>query len=106
MWFKWESHVTWLSGFAMLVLVYYLGAAFCLVEPQVIDLPIWGAILISLLFLAIMWLLTLSLPGESDWEAQAEGPSRRYAEAEGFAEVQDIVLGRCSMCDSAEPGFH
>ena len=22
-WFKWESYVTWLSGFAMLVLVYY-----------------------------------------------------------------------------------
>ena len=25
-WFKWESYATWLSGFAMLVLVYYLGA--------------------------------------------------------------------------------
>lgn len=106
MWFKWESYVTWLSGFARLVLVYYLEAELYLVDSQVMDLPIWGAILISLLFLAIMWLLTLSLPGESDWEAQAEGPSRRYAEAEGFAEVQDIVLGRCSMCDSAEPGFH
>lgn len=46
-----------------------------------------------------------SLPGESDWEAQAEGSSRRYAEAEGFAEVQDIVLGRCSICHSAEPGW-
>ena len=25
-WFKWESYATWLSGFALLVLVYYLGA--------------------------------------------------------------------------------
>ena len=25
-WFKWEAYTTWLSGFALLVLVYYLGA--------------------------------------------------------------------------------
>jgi uncharacterized membrane protein len=54
----------------------------------------------------VTWLSTLPLPGESDWDAQAEGPSRHYAEAEGFAEVQDIILGRCSICHSAEPGFH
>ena len=27
-WFKWESYSTWLSGFALLVLVYYLAASF------------------------------------------------------------------------------
>jgi len=267
-WFKWESYMTWLSGFAMLILVYYLGAEFYLVDPQVMDLPIWGAIVISLLslsigwlaydflckskfgedntrlmiflfgvlvvmawgytqvfsgraallhlgaftatimtanvffiiipnqkivvydlingrtpdpkygkiakqrsthnnyltlpvlflmlsnhyplafaseynwiiaslvflmgvtirhffntvharkgmphwtwlvtallFIAIMWLSTANLPGEADWEAEAQGATLRYAEAEGFAEVQDIVLGRCSMCHSAEPGW-
>jgi len=41
-WFKWESYVTWLSGFARLVLVYYLEAEFYLVDSQVMDLPIWG----------------------------------------------------------------
>ena len=55
-WFKWESYMTWLSGFAMLILVYYLGAEFYLVDPQVMDLPIWGAIVISLLSLSIGWL--------------------------------------------------
>src|SRR5262249_38213856 len=25
-WFKWEAYTTWLSGFALLVIVYYLGA--------------------------------------------------------------------------------
>ena len=25
-WFKWESYATWLSGFAMLCIVYYAGA--------------------------------------------------------------------------------
>ena len=53
----------------------------------------------------IMWLSTANLPGEADWEAEAQGATLRYAEAEGFAEVQDIVLGRCSMCHSAEPGW-
>lgn len=38
-------------------------------------------------------------------DAEATGPSAKYAEAEGFAEVQNIVLGRCSMCHSAEPGY-
>ena len=27
----------------------------------------------------------------------------RFAEAEGFDEVQNIVTGRCSMCHAAEP---
>ena len=27
----------------------------------------------------------------------------RFAQADGFAEVHDIVLGRCSMCHAAEP---
>ena len=25
-WFKWEAYTTWLSGFALLVLLYYLDA--------------------------------------------------------------------------------
>ncbi|APZ52342.1 urate hydroxylase PuuD [Salipiger abyssi] len=267
-WFKWESYVTWLSGFAMLVLVYYLGAEFYLVDPEVLDIPIWLGIVISLLslsvgwicydllckskfgddntrlmlllfvilvamawgytqifsgraallhlgaftasimtanvffiiipnqkvvvddlingrtpdpkygkiakqrsthnnyltlpvlflmlsnhyplafaseynwiiaslvflmgvtirhffntmharkgtpywtwlvtallFIAIMWLSTANLPGEADWEAEAQGATLRYAQAEGFEDVQDIVLGRCSMCHSAEPGW-
>lgn len=56
-WFKWESYATWLSGFVMLVLVYYLGADLYLVDPSVLDLPIWAAILISLGSLSIGWLI-------------------------------------------------
>jgi uncharacterized membrane protein len=32
-WFKWEAYATWLTGFALLVLIYYAGAASFLVEP-------------------------------------------------------------------------
>jgi uncharacterized membrane protein len=56
-WFKWESYATWLSGFALLVLVYYLGAEFYLVDPNVLDIPVWQAIVISLASLSVGWLV-------------------------------------------------
>ena len=56
-WFKWESYSTWLSGFVLLVLVYYLGADLYLVDPEVADLAIWQAVLISLGSLGFGWLI-------------------------------------------------
>ena len=55
-WFKWESYATWLSGFALLILVYYLGAELYLVDPTVADLAVWQAVLISLASLTFGWL--------------------------------------------------
>ena len=55
-WFKWESYSTWLSGFAMLVLVYYLGADLYLIDPTIADLQTWQAIAISLASLAFGWI--------------------------------------------------
>ncbi|MBE2275195.1 MAG: urate hydroxylase PuuD [Rhodobacteraceae bacterium] len=55
-WFKWESYATWLSGFAMLVLVYYMGADLYMIDPTVLELTGWQAILISLASLAFGWL--------------------------------------------------
>ena len=54
-WFKWESYSTWLTGFAMLVLVYYMGAEFYLIDPAVLDLSLWQAIGISMGSLAFGW---------------------------------------------------
>jgi len=54
-WFKWESYATWLSGFAMLVLVYYLGAELFLIDPTVMELQVWQAVGISLASLAFGW---------------------------------------------------
>ena len=55
-WFKWESYMTWITGFLMLVLVYYLGAEFYLVDPNVMELEIWQAIGISVASLAFGWI--------------------------------------------------
>ena len=43
-WFKWEAYTTWLSGFALLVVLYWLDADTRLVDPGVADLSTWQAV--------------------------------------------------------------
>ena len=54
-WFKWESYATWLSGAALLVLVYWVGAELYLIDGHKADLAIWQGIAISAGSLAIGW---------------------------------------------------
>ena len=54
-WFKWEAYATWLSGFALLAIVYYVCADLYLIDPNVLALPVWLAILLSVLGLAGGW---------------------------------------------------
>ena len=56
-WFKWESYSTWLTGFAMLIIVYYAGADLFLIDPTVFDVDAPVAIAISLGSLAVGWVL-------------------------------------------------
>jgi uncharacterized membrane protein len=37
-WFKWEAYATWLSGFALLVALYYWNAELYLIDPAVMEL--------------------------------------------------------------------
>ncbi|MEM6942192.1 MAG: urate hydroxylase PuuD [Pseudomonadota bacterium] len=55
-WFKWESYSTWLSGFALLAVMYYAGAELYLIDPSVMDLTPAEAVGISLASLALGWL--------------------------------------------------
>jgi uncharacterized membrane protein len=54
-WFKWEAYTTWLSGFGLMVVLYYLDASGTLVDPTVADLQDWQAIIISAGLLAVAW---------------------------------------------------
>jgi len=56
-WFKWESYATWLSGFALLAVVYYSGADLFLIDRTVLDIEPWQAICLSLASLAVGWIL-------------------------------------------------
>jgi uncharacterized membrane protein len=56
-WFKWESYATWLSGAALLMMVYWAGAELYLIDPP---RPIWRsgrASLISAGSLTVGWLI-------------------------------------------------
>ncbi len=56
-WFKWESYSTWLSGAALLMIVYWAGAELFLIDPNKADLSVFQAILISAGSLAVGWLI-------------------------------------------------
>lgn len=56
-WFKWESYATWLSGVAMLMVVYWAGANLYLIDPNKADLAIWQGILLSAGSLAVGWVI-------------------------------------------------
>ena len=56
-WFKWESYATWVSGFALLSVVYYGGADLFLIDPHVLPLSTLQAIGLSVASLAIGWVI-------------------------------------------------
>ena len=56
-WFKWEAYTTWLSGFALLVLVYYLGADLFLIDKSVLDMTVAQAAGIAFATLVAAWLI-------------------------------------------------
>lgn len=56
-WFKWESYSTWLSGAALLMMVYWVGGELFLIDPTKADLVLWQGIAISAASIAVGWLL-------------------------------------------------
>src|ERR1044071_1392244 len=55
-WFRWEAGTTWLSGFALLVVVYYIGGG-ALIDQDVRALSLTSAVLIGLGVLIFGWLV-------------------------------------------------
>ncbi|WP_425073476.1 urate hydroxylase PuuD [Sagittula sp. S175] len=56
-WHKWQSYTTWLSGAALLMIVYWVGGELFLLDPTKAELALWQGILISGASLTIGWLL-------------------------------------------------
>lgn len=56
-WFKWEAYWTWISGFALLVVVYYAGAEWYLIDRSVADLSRAVAIAIGVACIAGGWMV-------------------------------------------------
>jgi uncharacterized membrane protein len=69
-WFKWEAYSTWLSGFALLSIVYYFNAQAMMVDKAVADLSSMQAIGLGIGSLLVGWtvydLLCRSKLGQHD----------------------------------------
>ena len=56
-WSKWEAYWTWISGFALFVLMYWGQANTYLIDPDVADLAPWEAIVISAAMIVAAWVV-------------------------------------------------
>lgn len=56
-WHKWQSYSTWLSGAALLMIIYWVGGELFLLDPTKVELALWQGIVISGGSLTIGWLL-------------------------------------------------
>ena len=56
-WHKWQSYSTWLSGAALLMIVYWVGGRLYLLDPARADLTLWQGILLSAGSLTLGWLI-------------------------------------------------
>ena len=56
-WFKWEAYTTWLSGFALFVVLYYFDAGVRLTDAHAADLDEWQAIALSIAGIALAWIV-------------------------------------------------
>ena len=71
-WLKWEAYTTWLSGFALMVIVYYLGADLFLIDRATLELSPVEASAISAGTLLLAWLV---------YEALCRSPLGRHETA-------------------------
>jgi uncharacterized membrane protein len=56
-WFKWEAYLTWVTGFLLLVALYYFNASTYLIDTAVMPLVPWQAIAISVGGTVVGWIV-------------------------------------------------
>lgn len=99
-WFKWEAYATWLSGAAMLVLVYYIGADGFLLDPSVAELPKAAAVGIGVGSLVGGWLV---------YDLMCKSPLRRQPvlfAAIGFALATGLAFGLTQVFSARAAYIH
>ena len=69
-WFKWQSYTTWVSGFCLLLIVYFQGRGAYLLDPTVSNLTYGDAVALTLSLLAGGWMfydLLWRIPARTPW---------------------------------------
>ncbi|HHZ65921.1 MAG TPA: hypothetical protein EYN38_05245 [Flavobacteriales bacterium] len=54
-WFKYEAYFTWITGFALLWIVYYMNASVAMVDPDVLDITPGHAVIFGIASLIVSW---------------------------------------------------
>ena len=54
-WFKWEAYGTWISGFALLTVIYYTSAGLYMIDLEILDITELQAVAISVAGIALGW---------------------------------------------------
>ena len=60
-WFKWEAYLTWVTGFLLMIVIYYVQAETYLIDPNVEPLTQWQAIGLSVGSLLVGWIVYTAL---------------------------------------------
>ena len=55
-WFKWEAYATWITGVALLALIYYAAAGLYLIDAEILYLEPWQAIALSMGGIVVSWI--------------------------------------------------
>jgi len=56
-WFKWEAYTTWISGFTLIIIVYYLNANSMMLNNNGIINNVYQAIAISIFLILFSWVI-------------------------------------------------
>ena len=105
-WFKWEAYTTWLSGFALMIVLYYFDADVRLVDAGAADIDEWQAIALSVAGVALAWVVydllcrtvgqrsqaALAVIGTALVALAAWGASELFAPRAAYLEV-GVMLG-------------
>ncbi|MCP4460983.1 MAG: urate hydroxylase PuuD [Cytophagales bacterium] len=56
-WFKYEAYFTWMTGFALLTVVYYMDAKSFLLDPQIADISTGTGIFVGIGTMVLGWII-------------------------------------------------
>src|SRR5262245_60139873 len=87
-WFKWEAAMTWLTGFPLLVLVYYTTRGVYLVDPAVSSITPGTAVALGIGLLVVSWAVYDLL-----WTSSLAGGHARLAVLLSWALLFAVVYG-------------
>ncbi|MGB2318669.1 MAG: urate hydroxylase PuuD [Candidatus Puniceispirillum sp.] len=90
-WFKWEAYGTWISGIALMALVYYGAASLYMIDFEILDITEWQAVAISLAGIVLGWAvydgLCRSPLGRNDTMLALAGFAFLVALAYGYTQI-------------------